>query len=64
MRLLLERSGARRDRQRSRARGQATTEFVLLVSLISIPLYLAVRAVMQTVLKDFITTLINRFTQG
>jgi hypothetical protein len=51
-------------RRRRREAGQATTEFVLLVSLVSIPVYLAVRAMMQVVLHDFIVALITRFTQG
>lgn len=51
-------------RLRPRQRGQATTEFVLLVSLVSIPIYLALRWLMQVVLRDYITSLIERFTQG
>ena len=54
----------RSRRAARRMSGQATTEFVLLVSLISIPIYVAVRKLMQVVLRDFITTLIERFTQG
>ncbi len=53
-----------RSRVPGRSPGQATTEFVLLVSLVSIPLYLALRLLMQTVLRDFITALIDHFTQG
>lgn len=53
-----------RFRRKRRQKGQATTEFVLLVSLVSIPVYIAVRAMMRVVLHDFIVTLINRFTQG
>jgi hypothetical protein len=48
----------------ARQAGQATTEFVLLVSLVSIPLFLALKKLMQVVLHDFITTLIAGFTQG
>lgn len=44
--------------------GQATTEFVLLVALVAIPVWLAVRALMQVVVRDFIVALIERFTQG
>lgn len=44
--------------------GQATTEFVLLVALVAIPIWLAVRALMQVVVRDFIVALIERFTQG
>lgn len=56
--------GMRRAPRPRRTSGQATTEFVLLVSLVSIPLYIAVRILMQVVLRDFITSLISRFTQG
>jgi hypothetical protein len=44
--------------------GQATTDFVLLVALVAIPVWLAVRALMQVVVRDFIVALIERFTQG
>jgi len=54
----------RRRARRRRQSGQATTEFVLLVSLVSIPLFLALKAMMQVVLHDFIMSLIARFTQG
>ncbi len=58
------RARAKSRRLNGRQSGQATTEFVLLVSLVSIPIYLALRALMQVVLRDFIVTLIKRFTQG
>ena len=54
----------RRRIEAHRSRGQATTEFVLLVALVAVPLWLAVRALLQVVLRDFIVTLIERFTQG
>jgi heme/copper-type cytochrome/quinol oxidase subunit 4 len=54
----------RRSAARRRQTGQATTEFVLLVALIAVPVWMAVRALMQVVLRDFIITLIARFTQG
>jgi len=44
--------------------GQATTEFVLLVALVSVPLWVALTKLMNVVLRDFIVTLISRFTQG
>lgn len=54
----------RRVLGRSRQSGQATTEFVLLVALVAVPVWVLIRALMQVVLRDFIVTLINRFTQG
>lgn len=53
----------RQAKERSES-GQATTEFVLLVALVAIPIWLAVRALMQVVVRDFIVALIERFTQG
>jgi hypothetical protein len=47
-----------------RDKGQATTEFVLLVALVSVPIWLAVRLLMQAVLRDFMTALVERFTRG
>lgn len=44
--------------------GQATTEFVLLIALVSVPIWIAVRLLMQAVLRDFMTALIERFTRG
>lgn len=49
---------------RTGARGQATTEFVLLIALVSVPVWVAVRLLMQAVLRDFMTALIERFTRG
>jgi len=46
------------------SRGQATTEFVLLIALVSVPVWVAVRMLMQAVLRDFMTALIERFTRG
>jgi Flp pilus assembly pilin Flp len=54
----------RRALRRSGQSGQATTEFVLLVALVAVPMWVLIRALMQVVLKDFIVTLISRFTQG
>lgn len=47
-----------------RQSGQATTEFVLLVSLVSIPIWVLLRLLMEAVLRDFMTALIERFTRG
>lgn len=47
-----------------RQAGQATTEFVLLVSLIAVPIWILLRGLMQLVLRDFIVNLVTRFTQG
>jgi hypothetical protein len=47
-----------------RDKGQATTEFVLLVALVSVPIWVAVRLLMQAVLRDFMTALVERFTRG
>jgi hypothetical protein len=54
----------RRVSERSGEAGQATTEFVLLVALVAIPIWLLLRLLMQVVLRDFLVTLIARFTQG
>lgn len=44
--------------------GQSTTEFVLLVSLVAVPLWLLLRELLRVVFRDFVLALITRFTQG
>jgi Flp pilus assembly pilin Flp len=45
-------------------RGQAATEYILVIGLISIPLYVAMKAVFDMFLKDFISAVIGSFTRG
>ena len=45
-------------------RGQAATEYVLVIGLISIPLYLAFKLVFEIFLHDFIAAVITNFTRG
>jgi Flp pilus assembly pilin Flp len=45
-------------------RGQAATEYILVVGLISIPIFVAFEAVFKKFLHDFIASVINTFTRG
>jgi Flp pilus assembly pilin Flp len=44
--------------------GQSTTEYILIIGLISIPIYLAFNVVLKDFLHDFIAALIGSFTRG
>lgn len=44
--------------------GQSTTEYVLIIGLISIPIWLAFNVVLKEFLHDFIAALIGSFTRG
>jgi len=45
-------------------RGQAATEYILVIGLISIPLYLAFKLAFDLFLKEFIAAVIGSFTRG
>jgi Flp pilus assembly pilin Flp len=45
-------------------RGQAATEYILIIGLISIPLYLAFKFAFDMFLRDFISAIIGSFTRG
>ena len=45
-------------------RGQAATEYILVIGLISIPLYIAFKLAFDLFLKDFISAVIGSFTRG
>jgi len=45
-------------------RGQAATEYILVIGLISIPLYIAFKVAFELFLKDFISAVIGSFTRG
>lgn len=45
-------------------RGQAATEYILVIGLISIPLYLAFKYLFERFLHDFIAAVITNFTRG
>lgn len=45
-------------------RGQAATEYILVIGLISVPLYLAFKAAFELFLEDFIAAVIGSFTRG
>lgn len=44
--------------------GQSTTEYILIIGLISLPIYLAFNVVLKDFLRDFIASLIGSFTRG
>lgn len=44
--------------------GQSTTEYILIIGLISIPIWLAFNVVLKEFLHDFIAALIGSFTRG
>lgn len=44
--------------------GQAMTEYILIIGLISIPIYAAFKIVFQQFLHDFIAQMIGTFTRG
>ena len=45
-------------------RGQAATEYILVIGLISVPLYVAFKVAFELFLEDFIAALIGSFTRG
>ncbi len=45
-------------------RGQSTTEFILLVSLISVPLFILIDRFMRVFLEKYISGIVNKFTSG
>jgi Flp pilus assembly pilin Flp len=45
-------------------RGQAATEYVLVIGLISIPIYVAFQYLFKKFLHDFIAAVITTFTRG
>jgi Flp pilus assembly pilin Flp len=45
-------------------RGQAATEYILIIGLISLPLYVAFKAMFDLFLHDFIAAVIGSFTRG
>lgn len=45
-------------------RGQAATEYILVIGLISIPLYIAFKMAFDMFLRDFIAAVIGSFTRG
>ncbi len=45
-------------------RGQSTTEFILLVSLISVPLFILIDRFMRVFLEEYISGIVNKFTSG
>ena len=44
--------------------GQSTTEFILLVSLISVPIYFGARGFMDIFLRRFVTAIVESLTKG
>ncbi len=44
--------------------GQAATEYILVIGLISLPIYVAFKVVFDMFLHDFITAIIGSFTRG
>jgi Flp pilus assembly pilin Flp len=45
-------------------RGQAATEYILIIGLISLPIYVAFKVAMEMFLHDFIASVIGTFTRG
>jgi Flp pilus assembly pilin Flp len=45
-------------------RGQAATEYILIIGLISIPLYVAFKVVFEFFMQEFISAIIGSFTRG
>ena len=45
-------------------RGQAATEYILVIGLISLPIYLAFKVAMEMFLRDFIAAIIGSFARG
>lgn len=48
----------------SDSRGQAATEYILVIAMISIPLYVAVKFAFELFIEDMLTALIRSFTRG
>ena len=44
--------------------GQSATEYILIIGLISVPIWVVFKLVLQKLLSGFITNLINAFTRG
>ena len=45
-------------------RGQAATEYILVIGLISVPLYIAFKLAFDLFLREFISAVIGSFTRG
>jgi Flp pilus assembly pilin Flp len=45
-------------------RGQAVTEYILIIGLISLPIYVLFKAAFKLFLHDFITAVVGSFTRG
>jgi hypothetical protein len=45
-------------------RAQAVTEYILIIGLISAPIWVVFKLVFEKFLSDFITNIINSFTKG
>ena len=44
--------------------GQSTTEFILIIGLISIPIYILFKVAFQKFINAFVAALIGSFTRG
>ncbi len=44
--------------------GQSTTEYILIIAMISIPIYVAFKKLFEVLLREFISALIKSFTRG
>ena len=44
--------------------GQSTTEYVLIIAMITIPIYAALKEMMKKLIGNFMATLIQKFTIG
>ncbi|HVT03478.1 MAG TPA: hypothetical protein VHL58_08925 [Thermoanaerobaculia bacterium] len=44
--------------------GQSLTEYILIIGLISVPIFALFKVLMQNFLKEFISRVINSFTRG
>jgi len=44
--------------------GQSTTEYILLIAMISIPIYAALKKMMEKLIGGFVKALIQAFTRG
>lgn len=45
-------------------RGQAATEYILIVGLVSLPIYVFFKKAFKLFLHDFITSVVGSFTRG
>lgn len=44
--------------------GQSTTEYILIIAMISIPIYAALKKMMEKLIGGFVKALIQAFTKG